>query len=248
MTMPEAGLGSAHRRRLHAIWRSAGWPCHDGLELDLLACGALSRHWDDQGRETLRVTAAGIGWLAAARRRNQAARGGHEGLVEQVAAQLQRAGRVVWRRLSLRAPLVQIDGSTRWVLAMPDVFSIRNTTAEQHVEPIAHEIKVSRADLLSDLRRSDKAQAYLALSGQCWYVLRDGIASADEIPFPYGVMVARAGGFDVERAAPQRPMQLPFAVWMALARAACEREPEDPDQGQLQSSGADAEFSFGSGT
>lgn len=235
MTTPETGLGPAHRRRLHDVWRSAGWPCHDPIEIDLLAAGALSRHWDEQGRETLRVTTAGIECLAAARRRNQAARSAHELLVERVAAQMQRAGRVVWRGLHLRAPLARADGSTRWVLAVPDVFSIRHTTAEQHLEPIAHEIKVSRADLLCDLRRGDKAAAYLALAGQCWYVLRDGIARADEIPPAYGVMVARAGGLDVERPAPQRAVRLPFAVWMALARAACERAPEEPAQDWLGS-------------
>lgn len=250
MTAAEAawsGLGAAHRRRLHDIWRSAGWPCHDAIEIDLLAAGLLSRHWDLQGRETLRVTTAGIDWLAAARRRSQAARGAHETLVERVAAEMQRAGRVVWRTLSLRAPLAQPDGSTRWALAMPDVFSIRHTTVEQHVEPIVHEIKVSRADLLSDLRRSDKAAAYLALSGQCWYVLREGIASADEIPPAYGVMVARGAGLDVERPAPQRAMKLPFAVWMALARAACERQPEEPAQGLLGAELPAAECSPGCG-
>lgn len=248
MAAPEAalsGLGAAHRRRLHDIWRSAGWPCHDPMEIDLLAAGVLSRHWDMQGRETLRVTDTGIEWLTAARRRSQAARGAHETLVERVACQMQRAGRVVWRGLSLRAPLTQPDGATRWALAMPDVFSIRHTTIEQHVEPIVHEIKVSRADLLSDLRRSDKAAAYLALSGQCWYVLREGIARADEIPPAYGVMVARADALDVERPAPQRPMRLPFAVWMALARAACERQPEEPAQGLLGSEGPAAECSTG---
>jgi hypothetical protein len=207
----------------------------------------LSRHWDLQGRETLRVTASGIDWLAAARRRSQAARSAHEMLVDRVAAEMQRAGRVVWRTLSLRAPLVQPDGSTRWALAMPDVFSIRHTTLEQHVEPIVHEIKVSRADLLSDLRRSDKAAAYLALSGQCWYVLREGIASADEIPPAYGVMVARSSSLDVERPAPQRAMKLPFAVWMALARSACERQPEEPLQGLLGAESPAAECSPGSG-
>jgi hypothetical protein len=250
MSAPEAalsGLAAAHRRRLHDIWRSAGWPCHDAIEIDLLAAGLLSRHWDTQGRETLRLTTGGIHWLAAARRRNQAARGAHETLVERVAAEMQRAGRIVWRSLSLRAPLLQPDGSTRWGLAMPDVFSIRHTTLEAHVEPIVHEIKVSPADLLSDLRRSDKAAAYLALSGQCWYVLREGIASADEIPAAYGVMVARGAGLDVERPAPRRAMKLPFAVWMALARAACERQPDEPAQGLLGSGLPAAECSPGSG-
>ena len=243
----QPALRAPHRRRLHDIWRSAGWPCHDALEIDLLAAGLVSRHWDAQGRETLRVTSAGIHWLAVARRRCQAARGVHESLVEQVACAMQRAGRVVWRGLSLRAPLPQPEGGTRWALAMPDVFSIRHTTSEQHVEPIVHEIKVSRADLLSDLRRSDKAAAYLALSGQCWYVLREGIARDDEIPPAYGVMVARAGELIVHRPAPQRPMQLPFAVWMALARATCERPPEEPAQGLLMAEPPAVECSPGCG-
>ena len=43
---------AARRRRLRELWRSAGWPCHDALELELLAAGCLSRHWDAEGRET----------------------------------------------------------------------------------------------------------------------------------------------------------------------------------------------------
>jgi hypothetical protein len=42
---------------------------------------------------------------------------------------------------------------------------------------------------------------------------------ADEIPPECGVLVATADGLDVARAAPKRPMRLPFHVWMAVARA-----------------------------
>jgi hypothetical protein len=225
-----AELATAHRRRLREIWRSAGWPCHDALELELLAAGLLARQWDGDGRETLRVTDAGIQLLAATRQRNQAAFSAHEAVVEQVAREMQRAGRVVWRRLSLRAPLPAEDGSTSWAVAMPDVYSIRHTTVEDYVEPIVHEIKVSRADLLSDLRRGSKGAAYLALASQCWYVLRAGIARPDEVPAAYGVMLAVDGGLEVARAAPRRAMRLPFAVWMALARCAAETVPEDDGQ------------------
>jgi hypothetical protein len=228
-----ASLGAAHRRRLRELWRSAGWPCHDGLELDLLAAGALSRHWDDQNRETLRVTETGLELLAATRQRNQAAFNAHEALVAEVAMQMQRAGRLVWRGLSLRAPLTAADGSTAWCMAMPDVFSIRHTTVEDYTEPVAHEIKVSRADLLSDLRKADKGAAYLAMASQCWYVLRRGIAQPDEVPPTFGVMLADAAGLEVARAAPRRAMRLPFAVWMALARADAEPGPEGDVQGLL---------------
>lgn len=236
--MPSAALSVstlpvAHRRRLREMWRSAGWPCHDALELDLLAEGLLERAWDAEGRETLRVTDAGLQVLAASRRRSQAALNAHETLVAVVAREMQRAGRIVWRRLSLRAPLEDADCSTRWVMAMPDVFSIRHTTVEAYVEPVVHEIKVSRSDLLADLKRPDKGRAYRALGGECWYVLREGLCNEDEIPAEYGLMVATGAGSDrleVLRPAPRRPVTMGFSVWMALARATAEPGGDDDAQ------------------
>ena len=88
------------------------------------------------------------------------------------------------------------------------------------------EIKVSRADLLGDLKRSDKRRAYLDIGGQCWYVLgRDGrgrsIGEPQEIPEQCGVMVCVDDRLEVVRMAPKREaLQLPFAIWMALEKAA----------------------------
>jgi hypothetical protein len=232
-------LTAPHRHRLRALWRSAGWPCRDALELDLLAAGLLSRHWDADGRETLRVTDAGVQLLAASRRRAQAALGAHEALVAAVAREMQRAGRIVWRRLALRAPLDDGAGGTRWAVAMPDVFSIRHTTLESAVEPVVHEIKVSRADLLADLKRPDKGRAYLALASRCWYVVREGLCTEAEVPEAYGLMVAHGAAMDrleVLRPAPCRPSVPGLALWMALARAA--PEPADDD---VQPALADAE-------
>ena len=211
-------LSAAHRRRLREIWRSAGWPCQDMLEVELLDHGLLQRLRDGDGRETLRVTDAGIALLAQTLRRNRDARDAHEALVERVAQQMQRAGRIVWRGLSLRARVG--DGeATAWAMAMPDVYSIRHTTVEAYLEPLVHEIKVTRADLLSDLRHEAKRAAYLALSSECWYVIRQGIAQPQEIPPDSGVLVASEAGLEVARPAPKRPMQMSFGLWMALARA-----------------------------
>lgn len=218
---PPVRLATVHRRRLRDLWRSAGWPCQDMVEVELLAAGLIERRTDAAGRDSLRVTDAGVRELAATLQTNRAARDAHEALVALVAAQMQRAGRVVWRGLSLRAPLLADDGATTtWAMAMPDVYSIRHTTVEDLAEPIAHEIKVRRADLLSDLRHPAKGEAYRAVASRCWYVLRAGIAQADEIPPPFGVMWAHDGGeLEVARPAPQRPMRLSFPLWMALARA-----------------------------
>ncbi len=233
MSAAPAPAGLHHRRRLREVWRSAGWPCHDAIELDLLAAGLLRRQWDAQGRETLRVTDAGIQLLAVSRAHNQAARGAHEALVERVALGMQRAGRIVWRGLSLRAPLADAGGATRWVMAMPDVFSIRHTTVEDHVEPIVHEIKVSRADLLADLRRPAKAQAYQALASQCWYVVRQGLATEADVPETVGLMTADDHGLTVLRPAPRRPARLAFGTWMALAQAAACAGPAGEEQAPL---------------
>lgn len=231
-TPPTAPLPRAQARRLRELWRSAGWPCHDPLEAELLAAGLLSRRLDAQGRETLRLTDAGVQALAMSHRRNREALTPHQQLVERVAEAMARSGRVVWCGLSLRVPLVDAKGRTRWPIAMPDVYSIRHTTHEDRVEPVAHEIKVSRADLLSDLRRPDKRAAYLALASQCWYVLREGIARADEIPAECGVMVATAQALEIVRPAPTRALRLPFTAWMTLARAA-PRPYEDEAQAWL---------------
>ena len=251
-------LTALHRRRLREVWRSAGWPCRDGLEIDLLAAGLLRRHFDGQGRETLHLTEPGVQELAAALQRNRAAFDAHEALVARVALEMQRAGRVVWRGLRLRAALPTTSDSNadsaagpdsapevaarRWAMAMPDVYSIRHTTVEDYTEPVVHEIKVRRADLLADLRRADKGAAYRALSSQCWYVLARGIADEAEVPEAYGVMWAEGATLSVARPAPRRALRVPYAVWMALARATAEPPTEDAPHSLLtEETGARAE-------
>ena len=125
-------LSRVHRRRLREIWRSAGWPCQDLVEVELLAAGLVERLRDAQGRETLRVTDAGVHVLAATLQKNRAARDVHEVLVGRVAREMQRAGRIAWRALSLRARVGSGDAAA-WAIAMPDVYSIRHTTVEAYL-------------------------------------------------------------------------------------------------------------------
>ena len=44
-------IAGIHRRRLREVWRSAGWPCQDLVEVELLAAGWLQRLRDADGRE-----------------------------------------------------------------------------------------------------------------------------------------------------------------------------------------------------
>ncbi len=237
-------------RRLRDIHRSAGWPAQDGLEIELLAGGMLHRVAEAGGAERLRLTDRGIECLAQALQRNRRALSAHDALVARVAQALLRDGRIVWTGLAVRARLPsEVDAApppaadpasqdfalrgeppstapARWKVCKPDVFSIRNTTVAAYLQPVVHEIKVSRADLLGDLRLSDKRDSYLDLGGQCWYVLGCDargrpIAQEHEVPASCGVMLARSDGpLEVLRHAPRRVVpDLPFALWMSLARA-----------------------------
>ena len=220
-------LKRAHARRLREMYRSAGWPCLDVIEIELLAAGLLERVPDAKGVECMRVTDAGILYLADAAQFNRNALSAHNSLVDHVAEAMLRDGRIVWKNLPMRAGLPPVgEAPIHWRMCMPDVFSIRNTTVPAYLEPVVHEIKVSRADVLGDLKNKDKRAAYLELAGQCWYVLgcnakNQPVAEADEIPPECGVMIYRGHRLDVVRAAPKRPVtELPFSVWMSLAKSA----------------------------
>ncbi|NVO05246.1 MAG: hypothetical protein HXX19_04550 [Rhodoferax sp.] len=219
-------LKRAHARRLRDVYRSAGWPYQDLVELELLAAGLLEQVVEPSGHTTVRLTETGVRYVAESAGQNRQTRSAHEDLVEQVAREMMREGRIVWTGLSLRARVTNSDGEGNWKWCMPDVFSIRNSSVEAYLEPVVHEIKVNRADLLGDLKRPEKRQAYLDVGGQCWYVLgRDTkgrpIGLPEEIPVECGVMIVSESGIEVVRTAPKRPsVKLPFMVWMALAKAA----------------------------
>ncbi|WP_431130621.1 hypothetical protein [Variovorax paradoxus] len=241
-------FGKLHARRLREIYRSAGWPCCDAIEVELLAGGFLERVRTSHGHETLRVTDAGIARIATTLTINRAALSPHEALVERVAREMTRGGRIAWRGLGLRARLPPLEegGKARWCMARPDVFSIRNTSVEAYAHPIVHEVKVSRADLLGDLRKPDKRAAYLDLGGECWYVLGNDargrcIASPDEVPSECGVLVLEGERLVVARAAVHRAFErIPFGVWLALAKAQPIAGFDDDAQDMLGELGAES--------
>lgn len=207
------------------LWRSGGWPCRDAIEIDLIAAAWVSVAMADSGHETLKLTEAGIQLLAAARRSKQRAASAHDRLAERVARQQMEAGRIVWRELSLRARVSSADEAAKalWRIARPDVFSVRNTSVEAYLQPIVHEVKFSRADLQSDLRHDAKRASYQWLCCECFYVFPAGIAQVDEIPEAFGVMLLHGeiddGRLELVRPARHSPCSLPFAVWLALAKA-----------------------------
>jgi hypothetical protein len=239
-----------HLTRLMSIWRSAGWPCRDAVELDLVAAGWAALERDAGGHDSIRLSDAGMRLLADARRRNQRSLTAHDRLAARVADHLMAAGRIVWRELAMRArisgdesippgstsssnealwlegeglPHLPDQGGGSWRMARPDVSSVRRTSVEDYLQPMVHEVKVSRADLLSDLRQAAKPESYQWLSCETHYVLPADVAEPQEIPEAFGVWLLNgpieSGALELARPARHAPCKLPFAVWMALAQA-----------------------------
>ena len=120
-------------------------------------------------------------------------------------------------------PQQRYHGQASWRMARPDVFSVRRTSVEEYLQPMVHEVKVTRADLLCDLRHAAKRASYQWLSCETYYVLPTGVAEPHEIPEPFGVWLLNgpvdSGTLDLARPARHVPCKLPFPVWMALAKA-----------------------------
>lgn len=220
----------------------------------------------------MRLTPAGIHLLADSRQRNRRALSDHDRLAGRVAANLMAAGRIVWRELSLRARINANDpasngsatitdealwaedeanlqpshqGKAAWRMARPDVFSVRRTSVEEYLRPTVHEVKVSRADLLSDLRHAAKRASYQWLSCETYFVFPAGVAEPREIPEAFGVWLLNgsieAGTLDLIRPARHVACKLPFPVWMALAAAPPTRREDEAMQRELADASAAGE-------
>ncbi len=223
---PSRALSRHHLRRLRQYYRSAGWPCRDNIELELLEQGLVRRsHSPDGGLESIVVTDAGIEALGRYLEGNRNALADHESLVETVSRHLLRQKRLVFRRVSFR-----VRGERRWTFSRPDVFSLRQVTSGRRLAPLVHEVKVRRADLLGDLKNEAKRRGYQSYCQAFYYVLTEGIAEPDEIPADCGMMIASGTALKLVRHPPHREATLTTRHWLALARARPERLDEDDPQ------------------
>jgi len=271
-----------HLSRLMKIWRSAGWPSRDPIDIDLLAAGWVSLVGDHPAQECLRLTDAGIDVLAQSRQENRRAASAHDRLALRMADLLMESGRLVWRELSLRSqveldaqpapPLPPADTSVyqrfmaseglwaeegdgapratptpkpqlQWRLSRPDLFSVRRTSNPAYLQPLVHEVKVSRADLFSDLRHKTKRASYQWLCSECHYVFPTGLAEPRELPEELGVWVIHGdidtGQLEMLRPARHNPCTIPFDVWMSLAKATPVQRPLERTQAELANADPD---------
>lgn len=83
-----------------------------------------------------------------------------------------------------------------------------------------HEIKVTRSDWLSELKKPEKAAVFTPYVHHWWLVAPTGVAAVDELPEGWGMMVVKEGTVRVKVQAPQRDaMSIPLSMLAALLRS-----------------------------
>ncbi len=91
-------------------------------------------------------------------------------------------------------------------------------------EMYGFEVKVTRSDWLRELKEGSKAEACAQHCDKFWLVLGDGaIASDDEVPAPWGIMVPHGDGLKVRRQAKElreERIDWPRRLLITLARKA----------------------------
>lgn len=112
------------------------------------------------------------------------------------------------------------DHSGRCVgpLRTADFVAIDGWESKGHVLH-GHEVKVSRADWLHELKQPEKAGAFLPYMHYWWLVTLPGIVR-DDLPEGWGLMVLGDAGLRVRVQAPRRtPLPLPWPMTVGLTRA-----------------------------
>jgi hypothetical protein len=210
-------LTRLHYRRLRHYWQGKGLPgggasLADGIDLDLAAAGLIVRR-DVMGGAYFVTTPTGEQELHAEKKREIARRAPHHELARRLAVHLQGKGRITWENIELMVHLAQ--GNRQ--LIRPDVYSLVATYNEKNLAPCVHEVKVSRADFLSDVAKAEKRSGYLAVAESVFYVTPEGLVDPAEVPEECGLIVEReAGIFEQVKRTKKRAVRLASSTFMNL--------------------------------
>lgn len=166
----------------------------DGTDLDLLGAKLISINttkWSDYAE----ITELGIQVLHQHRQADLSARRVHHDLGGRLSEYLRKQGRITWENVEFRNRVKDESiNHEYWQCVRPDVFSINPSLEPKYFNPCVHEVKVSRADFMSDMAKPKKHEAYAAMSEAVYYVAPEGIIQPAEMPKGYGLLVERSEG------------------------------------------------------
>lgn len=211
-------LSRAHVVRLkwyfnHAGRGGAAMP--DNVDLDLSVRGFTRRLESDWTGVRYVITPLGEAMVAKVRDHARALRAPHHDLGRHLAQWLSEQGRLTWEDCAFD---VLVNGQA--ACTRPDVLSTACTLNMAKLDQQVHEIKVSRADFLSDIRNPEKREAYFQLAPRVSYATPHGLVNKDEIPAECGWIEQGPSGSSwvVRKRPPKRKGWAPWTerMWMTL--------------------------------
>ncbi len=197
-------LTPAHISRLRKLW-SLGRPMLagelGGIDLDLIVHGFAETAGGAYTQTAmLTVTRRGVAHLNEARQGLIGAQRPHHELGGRLAQHLQGKGLHTWENVEFINP--DWTQPRRWGSVRPDVFACLPSLKAESAAPAIYEVKVRRADFLSDLAKPEKREAYAQLAEAVYYCCPDGLIDKAEMPDGFGLLVEVApGSFELKKKA-----------------------------------------------
>lgn len=220
-TRPALTRAHLARLRVYFTHRRGASGMRDTLDLDLIHVGALAYAPSKFGADgTLALTAYGAQLLAEATQQARAERAPHHEMAARLARWLREQGRITWENIEVR-----IEDGGAHSYARPDVFSLVATHNEQRIAPTVHEVKVSRADFLAELRRPEKLARCRTIASYLWFAVPEDLVEPGEVPQGYGLLVETQDGSWKPRKRPRKgEVRLSTWCWMNLLLKQADRE------------------------
>jgi hypothetical protein len=134
---------------------------------------------------------------------------GHDHLANDLALHLRCGGeRWVWQNMAVLG-----SGQSR-----PDVYALKRWSYD-HPELVAYEVKISVADLRSDLT-GGKWQKYLKIAGGVTFAVPQGLCTLKDIPSGCGLIVRGSKMWRHLRRPTLQRIELPTGAWLRLINVA----------------------------
>lgn len=77
---------------------------------------------------------------------------------------------------------------TSYGVSRPDIYTVQKTLNESNIKPTAYEVKHSRSDFLSDMKKPEKWKSYLEVAEKLYYVCPEGIIKKEDVPNECGLI------------------------------------------------------------
>lgn len=138
-----------------------------------------------QNRQKVKITHYGIAVLNYFNLSNKKNQSGHNNIIYDFIKFKKSQGSMVFEDIAIRTSF----GESR-----PDVFTIEGTLVEESMKPTSYEIKHSRSDFLSDMKKPHKWQSYLEVSEKLYYVCPEGVIKKEDVPKECGLIYQLADG------------------------------------------------------